>query len=217
MLSVCVAGWRSSEADRAHSLLAGRPDFQVSPIRSTGVDLIEALLVETVDLVLLPSDWLDVGRLIKRSVAPSMPSTPPFVLMSHDLHLGTRARALSNGFDGAIDLSQDVEELVMGLSRIATSSEQLENDQMLSRLGVEPGLLLRDLRLIETSDTDILDLIAVGASDVDISQAIGSNVQMVRNRIAELLEVNDLRYRTQLAVIHASSTRIPDFLRPLSE
>lgn len=217
VLRVTIAGWRSSEADLAHSLLARRPDFDVFPIRSTGVDLVEALFTDLADVVLLPTDWLDVGRLIKRDVVPSLPSVPSFILIGHELPVGARARALSSGFDGAVNLSRDVEDLAIGLNRVAAAAERLENDQTLSHIGVVPGLLLHNLRFIETSDSDIVDLIAIGASDEDISQVLGLNVQMVRNRIADLLAVNELRYRTQLAVIHASSTRIPDLLRPLSE
>lgn len=217
MLRICIAGWKSTEADAAYSLLRDRPDVQVPPIRSTGAEVVEALRATPTDAVLFPTDWIDVARSIKKIVLPALDTPPSLVLVTHSPRLAIRARALSCGFDGAIDLSTDLEQLVMSLNRIANASIRLENDEDLQGLGIIPGLLARDLVFSDDDDASLADLIATGVSDDAIARALGWNVQVLRNRIAELLAANGMTYRTQLAVAHASSARIPDFARPLAE
>lgn len=217
MLNVCIAGWNSSEADSAHSMLRGRPDFRVSDIHSTGAEVVETLRRTRVDAVVVPADWIDVARALKRLVFPALSAEPSLVLVTHLPRLAVRARALSCGFDGAIDLSKGSDEVAMGLLRINDASLRLEDDSDLKGLGIVPGLLTRDLVLARDEDTSLADLIATGASDEAIALAMGWTIQMLRNRITELLSANGMTYRTQLAVARASSVRIPDFVRPFSE
>ncbi|MEY3054355.1 MAG: hypothetical protein RL550_878 [Actinomycetota bacterium] len=216
VLSTCIAGWRSPEADFAHSLLSGRPDCRVLPLHSTGVEVIEALRVDSIDAVLLPFDWIEVARSIKKDVAPALPNDPALVLIGHNPRLGTRARALSSGFDGVIDLSDDPESLVTTLSRICSSSARGDSD-VLQTFGVIPDLLIRPVQLTDSDDSDLLDLLAIGSTDEEIAHALDWNIQKVRNHIASLLEINGMKYRTQLAVTHVSSARIPDFVRTVLE
>ncbi|MEN9803649.1 MAG: hypothetical protein RIS41_496 [Actinomycetota bacterium] len=217
MLNGCVAGWRSPEADLAHSRLSGRADLRILPVRSTGVEVVETLRSHPVDVVLLPMDWVDVARAIKKDVLPALATTPSLVLIAHAPRLSTRARALASGFDGVVDLAEDTEAVVAALHRITTSLTADENDFMVSDLGIIPDLLARNLSLIDQHDSEFLDLLAIGTSDEEIALAMEWNVQQVRNRVAALLDANGLRYRTQLAVAHVSSARIPDFIRPISE
>jgi hypothetical protein len=48
-------------------------------------------------------------------------------------------------------------------------------------------------------------------SDEEISLVCTMPLQLVRNRIAELIVINDLANRTQLAVLQATNLVIPDF------
>ncbi len=216
MLSACVAGWRSAEADLAHSLLSRRPDFRVPPLRSTGVELIETLRSDPIDAVLLPFDWIEVARAIKKDVAPSLSNDPSLVLIAHSPRVSTRARALSSGFDGILDLSGDAEKLLADLDQICERSTTGDGE-LLKSIGVIPNLLVRHLKVTDTEDHGLLDLLAIGATDDEIAIALDWNIQKVRNHIASLLVANDMRYRTQLAVAHVSSTRIPDFVQTVLE
>jgi DNA-binding NarL/FixJ family response regulator len=217
MLRACVAGWRSPEADLVHSRLSGRPDFRIPPVRSTGVEVVETLRSDPVDVLLLPMDWVDVARAIKKDIVPALTDTPSIVLIAHAPRLSTRARALASGFDGVVDLEDDIEVVVTALHRITNSSSADENDFMVSDLGIIPDLLARNLSLIDQHDSELLDLLAIGTTDEEIALAMEWNIQQVRNRVAALLDANGLRYRTQLAVAHVSSARIPDFIRPIFE
>lgn len=217
MLRVCIAGWNSSEADTAYSMLRDRPDLDVPEIRPTGAAVVTTLREVAVDAVLFPTDWIDVARAIKQQVFPALSISPSVVLVTHRPRLATRARALSCGFDGAVDVSSPAEDVVMDLNRITSASVRLENDTDLRNLGIVPGLLTRGLVLNDDDDVSLADLIASGASDEAVALAMGWSIQVLRNRVALLLEANGMTYRTQLAVAHASSVRIPDFVRLLSE
>lgn len=217
MLSACIAGWRSPEAELAHARLSNRPDFRVSTIRSTGVQVVEALQSDSIDVVLLPMDWVDVARAIKRDVLPILGNNPSLVLIAENPRLGSRARALASGFDGVIDLSDDTESIVATLHRMTPSRFPFEQDSIARDLEIIPGLLVRNLSHIDADDSQLLDLLAIGATDEDVAVALEWNIQAVRNRITALLEVNALRYRTQLAVIHLSSAKIPDFLSSITQ
>lgn len=217
MLSACIAGWRSPEADLAHSRLSTRPDIRMPPLRSTGVEVVESLRTDPIDAVLLPMDWVDVARAMKKDVFPALDRAPSLVLIAQAPRLSTRARALSSGFDGVIDLSVDTESLVATLHQITTPGSPSADDVAVRGLGIIPDLLVRDLAVIDHADTDLLDLLAIGTTDEDIALAMDWDIQEVRNRIATLLDANGLNYRTQLAVVRLSSARIPDFIRLISE
>jgi DNA-binding NarL/FixJ family response regulator len=170
-----------------------------------------------VDVVLLPMDWVEVARAIKKDVVPALATTPSLVVIAHAPRLSTRARALASGFDGVVDLEDDTETVVAALHRITKSPSADENGFMVSDLGIIPDLLARNLTLIDQHDSELLDLLAIGTSDEEIALAMGWDIQQIRNRVAALLNANRLRYRTQLAVAHVSSSRIPDFIRPIYE
>ena len=217
VLRVCIAGWNSTESDLAYAMLRGRPDLTLPEIRPTGASVVTTLREGHVDAVLFPTDWIDVARAIKQQVFPALAVSPSVVLVTDRPRLATRARALSCGFDGAVDVSSAADDLVMDLNRITSASQRLENDADLQSLGIVPGLLARGLVLNDDDDASLADLIASGASDDAIAEAMGWSTQLLRNRIARLLETNGMSYRTQLAVARASSVRIPDFVRLLSE
>lgn len=215
MLNGCVAGWRSPEADLAHSRLSGRPDLRILPVRTTGVEVVETLRSHPVDVVLLPMDWVDVARAIKKDVVPALKTTPSLVLIAQTPRLSTRARAFASGFDGIVDLADDIESIVAALHRITTSSSP--DEDVVRGLGIIPDLLTRELVLIHPDDAELLDLLAIGTTDEDIAHAMEWTIQQVRNRVGALLDANGLRYRTHLAVVRVSSARIPDFVLPISE
>lgn len=217
MLKLCIAGWNSSEAESVHARLRGRPDLWVSDVRSTGAEVVETIRTTKTDAVLLPTDWIDVARVFKSLVFPALSAPPSLVLITHSPRLATRARALSCGFDGAIDLTSGPDDLVMDITRITNSAFGLGDDHELKTLGIIPGLLARDLVLQDDDDASLADFLATGATDDAIAGAMGWTIQTLRNRIAALLEANDMTHRTQLAVARASSARIPDFVRPLAE
>lgn len=217
MLRVCIAGWNSTDSDLAYSMLRDQPDLSVPEIRPTGASVVTTLREAQIDAVLFPADWIDVARAIKQQVFPVLAVSPSVVLVTNRPRLATRARALSCGFDGAIDVSSAADDVVMDLNRITSASQRLENDTDLQSLGIVPGLLARGLVLNDDDDASLADLIASGASDEAIADALGWDIQFLRNRVAVLLDANGMTYRTQLAVARASSVRIPDFVRLLSE
>lgn len=217
MLRVCIAGWNSAESNLAYSMLRDRSDLAVPEIRSTGTAVVATLREGSVEAILFPTDWIDVARAIKQQVFPTLAISPSFVLVTHRPRLAIRARALSSGFDGTVDLSFPADDIVMDLARITSETLRLESDHELQSLGIVPGLLTRRLILNDDDDASLVDLIASGAADEAIATALGWSLQVLRNRIALLLEVNGMAYRTQLAVARASSISTPDFVRLLSE
>ena len=217
MLRVCLAGADSLEAARLYELLRDRPDVQVGPMCSTGAEMVRSIRRDSADVALFPTDWIDVARAIRRGLQPKAEPGPSFVLVTSSPRLALRARALSSGLDGIVDTSSDPEQLVMNLNRIASGTVRLTHDEELTKLNLLPGLMARDLILTSDDDESLADLIAAGLTDEAISGVLDWNIQETRNRIADLLAVNDMRYRTQLAIARSSSIRIPDFSRPFAE
>jgi DNA-binding CsgD family transcriptional regulator len=51
----------------------------------------------------------------------------------------------------------------------------------------------------------------VGLPDLEIAEALGLSIQTVRNRIANIIRINHLSNRTQLALLQNTNWQIPDF------
>jgi hypothetical protein len=54
-------------------------------------------------------------------------------------------------------------------------------------------------------------MLSLGMTDHEIALVSNHPLQLVRNRIADLIILNDLVNRTQLAVLQATNLVIPDF------
>lgn len=105
--------------------------------------------------------------------------------------LGAKAFLLkSTSIDELLDSIRDVAAGVRGfdVSEVRSAAERLAGDG--------------HIEFMETDDVgrQILVLLARGLSDQDIAEAVGLNVQTVRNRVSRLLQSFGKHNRTQLAL-----------------
>lgn len=216
-MKLCIGADKSEVSRLAFEKLRQHPSLTVDGISQSGAELISVIRDTRIDAVLVPPDWIEVGRLIKMHVLRAHSTAPAFVISSLDNRISLRARAISVGLDGLLDLSLSTDEAVDQLNRIINQSSQGQIDSDIDRLGVVPGLLSRDLVLDSDFDRALADLIVAGLPDEAIAQGLNSTIQEVRNRIAAILSANEMQYRTQLAVAYSSSFQLPDFARLLAE
>lgn len=216
-MKLCIGADKSEVSRLAFEKLRQHPSLTVDGISQSGAEIISVIRETRIDAVLVPPDWIEVGRLIKMHVLRAHSTAPAFVISSLDNRISLRTRAISVGLDGLLDLSLSTDEAVDQLNRIINQSSQGQIDSDIERLGVVPGLLSRDLLLDSDFDRALADMIVAGLPDEAIAQGLNSTIQVVRNRIAAILSANEMQYRTQLAVAYSWSFQLPDFARLLSE
>lgn len=216
-MKLCLGADRSDVSMLAYEKLRPHPSLTINGVSQSGAELIAAIRGDEIDAVLVPPDWIEVGRLIKMHLLRARSAAPAFVVASLDNKISLRARTFSIGLDGLLDLSLSMDQAVDQLNRIIDQSSRGLVDDDIDRLGVVRGLLSRELVLDSDFDRALADFIVAGLPDEAIAQGLNSTIQEVRNRIAAILSANDMQYRTQLAVAYSTSFQVPDFARLLAE
>jgi DNA-binding CsgD family transcriptional regulator len=88
---------------------------------------------------------------------------------------------------------------------------EIENHPVIKSLQCKNGQFNKAVQHANDEDIIILQLLSLGMTDREISLVTDIPLQLVRNRIADLIVMNDLVNRTQLAVLQATNLVIPDF------
>jgi DNA-binding CsgD family transcriptional regulator len=88
---------------------------------------------------------------------------------------------------------------------------EIENHPVIKSLQCKNGQFNKTVLHANDEDIIILQLLSLGMTDREISLVTDIPLQLVRNRIADLIVMNDLVNRTQLAVLQATNLVIPDF------
>lgn len=169
----------------------------------------DALQSREIDAVVFPLEWADIMRTLRLSANGS--TSAPFILTTETPSKTGLVRALACGFEGAVSTMNGPLRTVGDIARIIDGSWTLQSEPLLRSLAITPGLLLRQLVVGNADDEQVADLVGTGLHDEDIAVVMDWSVQQVRNRIENLLAVNGLSYRTQLAVVRAASVKVPDF------
>ena len=177
----------------------------------TGVATVDLLRNSNAEVILTTSDWVDVMRTVRFSVGIETSKHPRIVVEAPQVDTPTLIRIASYGFDGVISSSLSSENAIDRLKKIADGSNTISEEPAVQALGITPGMLTRELIFSDDIQRSICDLLASGLSDEEISSVLRLSMQVVRNSIEAILHANSLTRRTQLAVMHASLIRIPDF------
>jgi DNA-binding NarL/FixJ family response regulator len=190
--------------------LGSSPEISLVQLVRTGRQMVEALSETRIDLSVLAPEVLDLDRAIERSqrrslvdskvVATDAPSVPLIV------------KAYQYGINDVIPATFDAAPAIERLSRAAKGASSIDEHPVIQALQVKSGQLKKTIRHTDDTDINILQLLSVGMTDEEISVAISLNIQIVRNRIAHLIFINELLNRTQLAILQATNWVIPDFV-----
>jgi len=210
MLRIHAAGPVVGEFATFVQAIDAHARVELAGISTTAAHTAEALKSNDVDALVFPFDWADVVRTLKVSRTAPTPD-PSLVVVADRISTPILARSLACGFHGAVESDSNVDTALETISNVVGGRWSLENEPSLRGLGLSPGLLARELVFHDTDDRHLADLVGTGLTDDDIALLMGWNIQKVRNRIENLLSSNDIKYRTQLAVIRASLLKVPDF------
>ena len=209
-MECCIPRCDGDALDMLVRELDDAPEVRVREIEASGSDIVQAIRSNGFDMILFPFTVCDLVRTVRKSANPDPVPHPKFVIAANPVSLAVKALAMLSGFHGVIDADAP-RDSVNEIKRIHSGELTLLTDPQLAELNLTAGLLSRTLLWSDDVDQSVLNLLGVGLSDGEIAATIGIGIQTVHNRIAALLELNGLPYRTQLAVARAATLMVPDF------
>ena len=190
-------------------ILDTTPEIHIVDIVRNGRDMALALKNKDVHLSVLAPEVLDLDLVVEKSrgfrpqvkkvVVASSPSVP-LVIKAHQY-----------GVNDVIPLETDTASLVERLRMTVEGKSEIENHPVIQSLHFKNGQFNKTVQHNGEDDIIILQLLSLGMTDQEISLVSKIALQIVRNRIADLIVMNDLVNRTQLAVLQATNLVIPDF------
>jgi DNA-binding NarL/FixJ family response regulator len=190
-------------------LLDTTPEVHIVDVVRNGRDMALALKSKDVHLSVLAPEVLDLDLIVEKSrgfipmvkkVVVASPPTAPLVIKAHQY-----------GVNDVIPLDIDTASLLQRFQMTIEGKSEIENHPVIKSLKFKNGQFNKIVKHTNDEDVIILQLLSLGMSDSEISLVTEISIQLVRNRIAELIIMNDLANRTQLAVLQATNLVIPDF------
>lgn len=190
-------------------ILDTTPEIHIVNVVRNGRDMALALKSKEVHLSVLAPEVLDLDLVVEKSrgfrpqvkkvVVASSPSAP-LVIKAHQY-----------GVNDVIALDTDTASLVERFKMTVEGRSEIENHPVIQSLHFKNGQFNKTVRHNDEDDLMVLQLLSLGMTDQEIALVSKIPLQFVRNRIAELIVMNDLGNRTQLAVLQATYLVIPDF------
>jgi DNA-binding NarL/FixJ family response regulator len=190
-------------------LLDTTPDIHIVDVVRNGREMALALKSKDVHLSVLAPEVLDLDLVVEKSrgftphvkkvVVAASPSVP-LVIKAHQY-----------GVNDVIPFDTDTTSLVQRFQMTIEGKFEIENHPVIRSLQRKNGQFNKPVQHANDEDIIILQLLALGMTDREISLVTEIPLQLVRNRIADLIIMNDLVNRTQLAVLQATNVVIPDF------
>lgn len=186
-----------------HSALKAVPGVNSVATATNPHHAIKVLNEGSASVAIFPEDSLELGRVLMRNVDQNVATTIRRALATNSRSYISEIRALQYGLDGVVAVDAPPNDVAGELSAIAErrwTPKQIDM-QVVMR---ERGLLNRPLLLRNSDDAATSELIALGLTDEEISTITREDMQVVRNRIADLMRLNQLTHRTQLAILQIS-------------
>ena len=190
-------------------LLDSAPDIKIVDVVRNGRDMALALKSKDVHLSVLAPEVLDLDLVVEKSrgfkpqvkkvVVATSPSAP-LVIKAHQY-----------GVHDVIPFDTDADALVRRFKLTIDGKSEIENHPVIQSLRFKNGQFNKTVQHRNEDDIIILQMLSLGMADHEIAVVSNTPLQLVRNRIADLIILNDLVNRTRLAVLQATSLVIPDF------
>jgi len=190
-------------------LLDSAPDIKIVDVVRNGRDMALALKSKDVHLSVLAPEVLDLDLVVEKSrgfkpqvkkVVVATSPTAPLVIKAHQY-----------GVHDVIPFDTDADALVRRFKLTIDGKSEIENHPVIQSLRFKNGQFNKTVQHRNEDDVIILQMLSLGMADHEIALVSNTPLQLVRNRIADLIILNDLVNRTQLAVLQATSLVIPDF------
>lgn len=176
------------------ALLEDEPDIIVAGEASNGEEALQKLKTENPDLLLMDMNMPVMnGVECTRKIKQLHPHLKVLVLSMHD-HESYLLEMLSMGADGYILKNSSKEELIFAIKRIASGAMYIGPEftlNMLARYALEksthPPVASPSIELSDR-EKDVLELIAEGLTNVEISNRLFTSVRTIETRRKKLLE-----------------------------
>ena len=181
--------------------LAELGPVEVLPMYRMDSSLVDRLTAFQPDVVVVGRFMTDVAFLFTEYLQQAGCAKSSIVVAAKPLTNALKIKAAHAGFHDAVDLGNPLPEIRAAIQAAGQGEYALDVDPIWRSIGRPPRQL--DLPLVTRDETDIeiLNLIAIGLSDQEISDAVYMSSQTIRNRVSHMLIRSGLGNRTQLAWI----------------
>lgn len=211
-MNILVCNDRAEPLDQLIDILRSDSDVASLTIARDGRQALQTLNTSPVDISLTSGHGIDFNRALQRHIDPTIAANLTKVVATNSASVPLIVKAHQWGYDDLISLDLEPSEIVPALQRSIQGESSLHNHPVVKTLHLHSVPLHNEVQTESTDDRNIAQLIGVGLTDVEISEVLTINVQTIRNRISQILRINGLRNRTQLALMQNTTWQIPDFL-----
>lgn len=182
----------------ALSTILGKSGFEIVLATTDSKKAIETYKENKIDVVILDIRMKEVNGVDVAIEILDFDKDAKIMLLTTFNDRDDIIRALNKGVLGVI-LKDNVASLIPAIESVSLGNKILDNELNLKNLF---NTTKKDFELLTQKEIEILEQIAKGLSNKEISEKLFLSEGTVRNYISGILEKLDLRDRTQLAIYY---------------
>ncbi|WP_314720613.1 response regulator transcription factor [Parvimonas micra] len=182
----------------ALSTILGKSGYEIVLATTDSKKAIETYKENKIDVVILDIRMKDVNGVDVAIEILDFDKDAKIMLLTTFNDRDDIIRALNKGVLGVI-LKDNVASLIPAIESVSLGNKILDNELNLKNLF---NTTKKDFNLLTQKEIEILEQIAKGLSNKEISEKLFLSEGTVRNYISGILEKLELRDRTQLAIYY---------------
>ena len=182
----------------ALSTILGKSGFEIVLATTDSKKAVETYKESEIDVVILDIRMKEVNGVDVAIEILNFDKDAKIMLLTTFNDRDDIIRALNKGVLGVI-LKDNVASLIPAIESVSLGNKILDNELNLKNLF---NTTKKDFNLLTQKEVEILEQIAKGLSNKEISEKLFLSEGTVRNYISGILEKLELRDRTQLAIYY---------------
>ena len=182
----------------ALSTILGKSGFEIVLATTDSKKAVETYKAREIDVVILDIRMKEVNGVDVAIEILDFDKDAKIMLLTTFNDRDDIIRALNKGVLGVI-LKDNVASLIPAIESVSLGNKILDNELNLKNLF---NTTKKDFELLTQKEIEILEQIAKGLSNKEISEKLFLSEGTIRNYISGILEKLDLRDRTQLAIYY---------------
>lgn len=182
----------------ALSTILGKSGFEIVLATTDSKKAVETYKENKIDVVILDIRMKEVNGVDVAIEILNFDKDAKIMLLTTFNDRDDIIRALNKGVLGVI-LKDNVASLIPAIESVSLGNKILDNELNLKNLF---NTTKKDFELLTQKEIEILEQIAKGLSNKEISEKLFLSEGTIRNYISGILEKLDLRDRTQLAIYY---------------
>ena len=182
----------------ALSTILGKSGFEIVLATTDSKKAVETYKESEIDVVILDIRMKEVNGVDVAIEILDLDKDAKIMLLTTFNDRDDIIRALNKGVLGVI-LKDNVASLIPAIESVSLGNKILDNELNLKNLF---NTTKKDFNLLTQKEIEILEQIAKGLSNKEISEKLFLSEGTVRNYISGILEKLELRDRTQLAIYY---------------